>query len=273
MATGSVFSDTLQSITTTKLSELSRKRATFEARHTEAINSLQAQSDPLARLTTLLASVKHCFNIDTKTNSAARRNRPNSEERQPEEDLVRLERFLEQAKFDPSLTDRMLHKWEETLIHHLDVQLRRYEYATLYGQLVTEWLSPDKRQDATPTATAPSTDAEIGDGFEELPDKKRLEAREQFESAVFASADVDESAIKQYLGGLFSNEETYYTYLPQKRQLTSEYMVALPLFDQPSTSCRIRCPIRQSFFSWSSLGSRRLGWTSSARTWRRRCVS
>jgi hypothetical protein len=208
MATGSAFSDTLQSITTTKLSELSKKRATFEARHTEAISSLQAQSDPLARLTILLASVKHCFNIDTKTNATARRNRPNSEERQPEEDLVRLERFLEQAKFDPSLTDRMLHKWEETLIHHLDVQLRRYEYATLYGQLVTEWLSPDKRQNAISTATAPSADVEIGDGFEELPGKKRLEAREQFESAVFAAADVDESAIKQYLEDLFSNEET-----------------------------------------------------------------
>lgn len=36
-------------------------------------------------------------------------------------------------------------------------------------------------------------------GFQELPGKKRLEAREHFEGSVFTAADVDEAAIKQYL--------------------------------------------------------------------------
>ncbi|GAB7323620.1 hypothetical protein MBLNU13_g07107t1 [Cladosporium sp. NU13] len=204
MATDSVFSQTLQAITTAKLSELSNKRATFDTRHGATINSLHTESDLLIRVTTLLEGVKHCFNIDTTTNDHSNQ-RNQDQSQQLEIDLRRLERFLEQARVDPSLTGGILTKWEETLNRHLDVQSQRYQYATLYGQLVTEWLSPDKKQDAT--TAVPSADVEMGDGFEELPGKNRLEAREQFENTVFTSANVNGDAIKQYLTDVFSDEE------------------------------------------------------------------
>lgn len=204
MATGSVFSETLQAITAAKLSELSNKRTAFDARHQAAINTLQAQSDPLTRVTALLEGVKHCFNIETTAD--ANGNQQNQDQHQQlTNDLRRLERFIEQANVDPSLTRTILRRWEETLNRHLDVQSQRYQYATLYGQLVTEWLSPAKPHDVA--ASVPSADVEMGDSFEELPGKKRLEAREQFENSVFTSADVNVDAIKKYLSDLFSDEE------------------------------------------------------------------
>jgi hypothetical protein len=205
MATGSVFSDTLQSITTAKLTALSDKRAAFESRHSETVNSLEAQSAPLARVVTLLEGVKHCFGIDTETDSTGGHKLQGSDDQQLISDLRRLDRFLEQAKFDPSLQGRILNEWEKKLLRYLDTQSQRYQYATLYGQLVTEWLSPDKRKDTA--AATPSVNPEINEDFDELPGKKRIEAREQFENSIFTPADIDEGAVKQYLNDLFSDED------------------------------------------------------------------
>lgn len=243
MATGSVFSETLQAITTAKLSELSNKRTTFDARHEVVINGLQTQSDPLTRVTTLLDGVKHCFNIDTNSNGLT--HSIGTPEDQLADDLCRLDRFLEQARVDPSLTGSILSKWEEKLNRHLDVQSQRYQYATLYGQLVSEWLSlDDKKQDAT--ATVPSADVEMGDGFEELPGKKRLEAREQFENTVFASANVQEDAIKRYLKDLFDDEEGSEGRNTRKsvaalRKSTQNFEVQLAKSDQFNTFTVTRC--------------------------------
>jgi hypothetical protein len=246
MATGSVFSETLQAITTAKLSELSNKRATFEARHEAIVSRLQAQSDPLTRVTTLLEGVKHCFDIDTKANNAhhSSNNPTQDQQHQLADDLRRLDRFLEQARVDPSLTGNILNKWEDTLYRRLDVQSQRYQYATLYGQLVTEWLSPDKKQDAT--TTAPSADVEMGNDFEELPGKKRLEAREQFESSVFTSANVNKDSIKQYLNDLFSDEEGSEGRNTRKaitalRESTQNFEAQLARSDQFNTATVTRC--------------------------------
>lgn len=243
MATGSVFSETLQAITTAKLSELSNKRTTFDARHEAVLSSLQIHSDPLTRVTILLKGVKHCFNIDTTINDHSYQ-RNQMQNNQLENDLRRLERFLEQARVDPSLTGGILSQWEETLNRHLDVQSQRYQYATLYGQLVTEWLSPDRKKDST--ATIPSADVEMGDGFEELPAKKRLEAREQFENTVFTSANVDGDAIKQYLNDLFSDEEGSEGRNTRKaitalRESTQNFEVQLARSDQFNTVNVTRC--------------------------------
>jgi hypothetical protein len=207
MSTGSVFSETLQAITTAKLDELSKKRAGFDAKHGALINRVQTQTDPLTRVTVLLEGVKHCFDIDTNTNGSGN-NRSRQRQDQHQElvdDLRRLDHFLEQAKVDPSLTGSILSKWEGALARHLDVQSHRYQYASLYGQLVTEWLSSNKKQDAT--ATVPSADVDMDDGFQELPEKKRLEALQQFENSVFTPAGVNTDVIKQYLDDLFSDDQ------------------------------------------------------------------
>ena len=42
----------------------------------------------------------------------------------------------------------MLANWEKLLIRQLDMQALQYQYAWLYGELVTEWLSSDKEKEA-----------------------------------------------------------------------------------------------------------------------------
>lgn len=198
MVSGSVFSETLQSITDAKLSELSSKRATFEDRHAAALQGLDKQKDPLSRVTTLAEGLKHCFDIDTKDGTLQHH------DSRLTGDLNRLDRFLEQARFDPSLSDRILQEWEAMLMRHLDVQLRRYQYATLYGQLVTEWLTPSKK--STTEVDQSSGGKDMGGSFDEIPGKKRLEAREQFEKSVFEPAKVDRDAVDAYLDSLFSDD-------------------------------------------------------------------
>lgn len=195
MASGSVFSETLQSITNAKLAALSNKRSTFQARHSALTSKLAEEKDQLNRVTALVAGVKQCFEIHDagSVDSVG----------ELHDDLQRVERFLEQAKFDSSLSDRILHEWEKIFTRHLDVQLRRYEYATLYGQLVTEWLSPEK---ADTNSSGPPGDVEMTEDFEELPGKKRFEAREHFEQSVFTAADVDTDAIRRHLDSLFSDD-------------------------------------------------------------------
>jgi hypothetical protein len=245
MATGSVFSETLQAITTAKLDELSRKRASFDGRQAQAVNnSLHNSSNDLERVTTLLNDVKHCFHIDTITNSINdnRNQQAQHQHQQLANDLRHLDRFLEQAKVDPSLSGDILSKWEETLNRHLTVQSQRYQYATLYGQLVTEWLSSGKNQAAA--SSTPSSDVEMSDDLEEL--KKRLRAREQFESLTFTSADVNEGAIKQYLDNLFSDDEGSEGRNTVKataalRKSTQEFEAQLDGSKQFSTSIASRC--------------------------------
>ena len=57
-----------------------------------------------------------------------------------EVDIPNLERFIEQARFDPSVSSKVLADWEKTLLQYLSVQSTKFQYADLYGKLVTEWL-------------------------------------------------------------------------------------------------------------------------------------
>ena len=246
MATGSVFSETLQAITTAKLDELSKKRASFDARHGATISSLQVQSDPLTRVTVLLEGVKHCFGIDTNTNGTSnnRSHQNQYQQQQLVDDLRRLDHFLEQAKVDPSLTGSILSNWEGALTRHLGVQSQRYQYASLYGQLVTEWLLSNKKQDAA--TTMPSPDVDMDDGFQELPEKKRLEVRQQFENSVFTPAEVNADAIKQYLDDLFGDDEGSEGSKTRKaiaalRKSTHNFEAELARPDQFNTATVARC--------------------------------
>ena len=205
MASSSVFSETLQSITTAKLDELSLKRTTFDARRQEVLAELDTKRTPFERLETLVAGAKRCFKIQAGEDGD---NVITGDVSSPrlESDLDRLDRFLEQARYDPSLSHQVLQGWEKTLLRYLDVQARKFEYATLYGQLVTEWLSAEKSGTGKTHVTA-GEDTQMEESFDELPEKKRLEAREKFESSIFEPASVHEQAIKQYLEKLFDQED------------------------------------------------------------------
>ncbi|TVY88732.1 histone H3, partial [Lachnellula willkommii] len=201
----SVFSSTLQDITTTKLSELSRRRTIFEDQKSSLLTSTQLQPNQKQRLAILVEGLKQCFAV--KTSKRKRGNRGggagriisgSTDDPRLEVMLKNFERFLEQARYDPSISPKLLGDWEQSLMKRLDVQSLKYQYAALYGQLVTEWLSAEKRESAADTS---SDDAM--EGFEEINTAARDASRAEWEELVFEPYQTDEAAISEYLHHLF----------------------------------------------------------------------
>ncbi|KAF7556580.1 hypothetical protein G7Z17_g1325 [Cylindrodendrum hubeiense] len=203
MATsGSVFSDTLQEITNTKLDELSKRRYRFEEAKSALLVYTQAEDDTVKRLETLSEGVKNCFAIPV--DRAGKVITKQTKHPRLETELKNLDRFLAQAQCDPSVSAKTLHAWEQSLLSHLDTQSLKFQYADLYGKLVTEWLSDSKKEQ-----DAATDDVEMGDTFEDVGDAAKLESREKWEQMVFEPANVDEAALEKYLHHLFgfSNED------------------------------------------------------------------
>ncbi|EAT85734.2 hypothetical protein SNOG_07083 [Parastagonospora nodorum SN15] len=202
---GSVFSQTLQTITTTKLEELAQQRIAFDKDYAALIVAAKAEQDPLKRLISLADATKSCLGIKT-SNCKSKDGRPGriitggTRNSRLETDLKNLDRFVEQAKFDPSVSVKVLENWEKTLFQYLSIQASKFQYADLYGKLVTEWLSSEKPSQS-------DGDVEMKESFEELPGAKKLAARSQWERSVFEPAVVDVDALKAYLQQLFITDK------------------------------------------------------------------
>lgn len=204
-SSGSVLSETLQSITSAKLEELSKKRAIFEAQKARCLDAGSLETDKLKKLRLLVDGVKTCFGVKTATRrgkdghvDTGRIISGSIKDPRLEVELKNLERFLEQARYDPSVSARLMQNWKDSLIQQLDVQSLKYQYASLYGQLVTEWLSAHRA-----AATSSNNDSEMTEGFEEIAGKERLESRAEWERSVFKPFDTDPEAIFAYLKALF----------------------------------------------------------------------
>ncbi|KPI36782.1 uncharacterized protein AB675_11805 [Cyphellophora attinorum] len=174
-----VYSETLQSIVDAKLLELERKRK---------VDALKVLAD----------GVKKLFGIRS---SEGRIVQGSSKYHELEQKLSNLDRFLAQPRYDPSVSSDMLDEWEKDLHQQLAVQSARFEYASLYAQLVTEWLTAEKK---TGIKQEPDVDLDMSD-FEELETKHMMEARENWAKDVFEAADVDSPRIQAYLRELFSD--------------------------------------------------------------------
>ncbi|KAI1308149.1 hypothetical protein F5Y03DRAFT_112400 [Xylaria venustula] len=193
---GSVFSETLQAITNTKLEELSKRRAEFEAIRANVISRLEHETDPLKRLGLLSRGVKESYAIKTITAGDILSGRSKNSELELE--LKNLDSFIAQARYDPSITPHLMRSWEESLLRHLNTQSSKFEYASLYAQLVTEWLSTEKA-----AAAGAGDDVDMKEDFEDVGDSMKTEARRGWEKVVFEPAQVDVDALKAYLLDLF----------------------------------------------------------------------
>lgn len=193
---GSVFSETLQQITDTKLDELSKKRAAFEADKAATLSSIQSKSDPIERLVLLSNGVKKSFGI--KLDKDGKVTTHLTKHPRLEVQLKNLDRFLAQARQDPSVSAKTLSDWEKGLLRHLEVQSLKYQYASLYGQLVTEWLSGDQKAEEDK-----GEDTEMGDAFEDVGSSAKLKSKEEWESKAFEPAHIDVESLNGYLESLF----------------------------------------------------------------------
>ena len=206
-SSGSVFSETLRSITTTKLEELSKKRDVFEKHYSAVKHAVaQQQDNSVGRFRVLADGVITCFDIRTETNKEDAKNirsdrlriiRGGTLHGSLETDLENLSHLFDQTRFDAGVSAKLIARWENTMWQHLAVQSARYQYATLYGQLVAEWLAAEK------AAAVPKRSGVDMEAFDEIANANKLRSREQWEESVFEPALVDQHALRQYLGELF----------------------------------------------------------------------
>lgn len=150
MASGSVFSETLQTITNTKLEELAKQRQSFEEAYATLLHAVETEQDRLKRLVLLLDGTKSCLNVKTepskaKTGRLGRVIGGGTRNARLDADLKNIDRFIEQAQFDPSISEKVFENWQDSLLQYLSVQSSKFQYADLYGKLVTEWLSSEKK--------------------------------------------------------------------------------------------------------------------------------
>jgi len=197
-STGSLFSRTLQDITNTKLDEVALKREGFEKKSKDVIVNASSQEDPIQRVCTLVEGVKTCFNVSTYRGRVSIGSTNN---RRLEYDLRHLDRFLAQARYDPSVSSKILGQWEQSMFRHIEVQSLKYLYASLYGKLTSEWLSSTQKV----ATSIEGEDAEIQD-FEKVDGGKKMESRVNWERSVFEPAKIDKAGIDSMLKTLFEPE-------------------------------------------------------------------
>ncbi|KAL3427891.1 hypothetical protein PVAG01_01400 [Phlyctema vagabunda] len=207
MASTDILSSTLSSITSIKLDELSIQRTNFESGKAELLQAIKEEPSQLEKVQIFLDLVG-------KLPTMGKLNK------NPSLSLENTNKFLDQARLDPSISPALQKEWQIKLEKELDVHSVRYEYAALYGQLVNEWLFASKSV-KDPISTASE--------FEELGRKEMYEQRKTWEDYVFKPCETETAAIDSYLEQLFNSNK-------QNTAAKSKLQVSVELFeDEMST--------------------------------------
>ena len=180
---------TLHHVTERKLNKLAISRQKFEADKKSILKNVASTSDPIKKVEALLEGFER-YGIKPK---------------QPDLSLSNLERFIHQAKHDPSVSPSLLQDWQAKLEHELDVASVKYEYAALFGVLVIEWIKHPNPAAST-SGTSPSTndpDTEMSESFDAVGRKEMHEQRQEWESYAFTERKVDQTKIEAYLNEIF----------------------------------------------------------------------
>ncbi|RYP00511.1 hypothetical protein DL764_006480 [Monosporascus ibericus] len=196
---GSVLFSTIQDITDTKLEELSKRRSRFEAQKAQLISSSDHEKQPLKRLQILSRGVKACYAV--KTDNSGKVLLGQTKNRDLERELQNLDCFLAQATYDPSVSGGMMGTWEKSLLRHLDMQSLKFQYASLYAQLVTEWLAAEKSDQNAPEPRG------LSEGSEDGASAMKRDSRAEWERMVFEPANVDEDVLRAYLNMAFGLQD------------------------------------------------------------------
>jgi hypothetical protein len=182
MASADVLSQTLSSITAIKLNQLQKQREAYEDKKRALCEDVASEVDTAKRAKKLL---KGCEGL-----------KPFGLRRI--ETLSGLDKFFDQAEYDPSVTQSMLKKYEDEIHGHLRTQANKYEFASLYGKLIKEWTAAGGSNVASTTNGADS----VVVGREEM-----RRQRATWEEYVFEAKETDGRAIKAYLDDVFSSDE------------------------------------------------------------------
>jgi hypothetical protein len=182
---------TLQHVTARKLKKLDNQREKFEADKNSILDKVSAAPDHRSKVEALLDGFE-LYGITPK---------------QADLSIANLKHFIHQAKHDPSVSATLLQDWQSKLEHELDVTGVKYEYAALFGKLVTEWIKHPNPETSAKVSShvGDESDTEMSDSFDAIGRKEMHEQREQWETYAFMERNVDQGKIEEYLKEIFED--------------------------------------------------------------------
>lgn len=191
----SAFGETLRSITSTKLKEISKQQTNFENNRATAISAVNGVDNPHQRLRSIINGTKKSFGITDSPHKRKHWSSPSADIEEVNHLVRNIERFQKQAQHDPTISHALFQEWESTLMQKLDTRSLKLQYASLYGELVNDWLSRDS---GTQDGNAMDVDS-----FEIVDKAEQQVSRKQWEKAVFTPLETNATMIKSYLDALF----------------------------------------------------------------------
>ncbi|KAF1957311.1 hypothetical protein CC80DRAFT_592605 [Byssothecium circinans] len=218
-ANSSFLSQTLQSITTTKKKEQSKRQKSFETRKTDILQRAGAAEDERARLEVLLSGFRD-LSSSNKGIWYVEDDRKNS--------VQNIGRYLEQSGCDPSVSSTLLRQFEKTLRQKLNQESERFHFADLYYRLLTEWTDAKSE----PIETSERTEDDLGGSFEHLQKYTLQNLKDKFSSVVFTPLETDDIKIDEYLSSLFEDDYAQ-SILKQMRQAVADFAKSLDRLVDP----------------------------------------
>lgn len=242
-ATESALSQTLQSITLTKIRELDKQQHAYETRKSrilaevDRVDRADAENQNkgrLDRLALLLSGVNELIYNNNSGSSSALSRDPT---------ITNIKRWLDQARYDSSIPSHMLESFEEQLRSKLEIQSRKLSLADLYSRLLTEWTDPSTTKEKDVQTRSASLSEE--DEFEVVQERQKQRLQQlcdQFESVVFTPLETDEAEIHAFMRELFPDDDESTKALEDLRQRirdTSSAMLAeeVPFTEDSLTRC------------------------------------
>ncbi|KAI7773340.1 hypothetical protein LA080_011211 [Diaporthe eres] len=228
MASSEILSQTLLSITNTKLAQLDKQNDAYNSRKRVLIDSANAHTDSNKRARELVEGFKDLPSMKSSTLN-------------PTMSLENLNRFIQQAEHDPAVTNAFIQEYESLVRNELQVQSNRYAFASLYGKLVNEWISAGNDQEQDPKAASLSVGR----------DEARVQ-RATWEEYVFAPKATDKDAIKAYLSTVFEAEDDVKDQLGELRKELKRFQdnwSANPHFDVDSLTTTINGMLRSDILT------------------------
>ncbi|GKT49189.1 uncharacterized protein ColSpa_09370 [Colletotrichum spaethianum] len=179
MASSDILSQTLHTITSVKLSQLDKQKASYESGKRALLDDAAYETDHRKRAKLLVDRSEKLPAMNSLGDSSL-------------VSVDNLKRFVQQADYDPCISESLLNDYENAMRNELDVQSAKYRYAELYGKLVNEWISAGKVADQDSEA-----------GFVPVGREEMHRQRATWEQYVFQAKEMDSRAIKSYLERLF----------------------------------------------------------------------
>jgi hypothetical protein len=181
-------SQTLQSLTDSKIQEVEKLRGLYESQKTSILHEADQVTNHQERVARILVGIKRYY--------------PN-EYHDPE--VRNIEQLLDQARYDSSIPPETLQKFESQLRARLETKSRRLGLADLYCRLLTEWMQPPTDPEKGKEVATIEDDFLLVEGKQK---QKLKELCDQFESVVFEPRETNADEIRGFLDGLFATEES-----------------------------------------------------------------